>query len=280
MTQVERVLLMRAIFSLLVIVLAALYKGSIWNFTAQTKKEMNELAAHTRGAGPETELEDLPRPVQKWLKSSGAAGRTAIRIVRLKQTGWMKLKPEQQKWTPAEAEQLITTDPPSFIWTVKMKMKPYMTVIGKDSFHEGKAQLLIKLAALVPVAQISANSKTNESSLQRYLMEMAWYPTAAFLPYITWEELDEHTAEATMSYGGAKGSAVFHVDGEGCLVKIVANRFKDNDENAQRLPCVAEIKEHTEVDGILVPSKIEITWLLEEGPFTWYKFKVHDMEFR
>lgn len=225
------------------------------------------------------DIDMLPEPVQRWLKRSGAAERQKIKSVRLKQTGLMRLKPEQKNWLKAEAEQAITTDPPSFIWTVNMSMNPFVGIIGRDSFKEGKAQMLIKLAALVPVAQVEDNAKTNESALQRFLMEMAWYPTAALLPYVTWKELDESTAEAEMSYNGVRGSAVFHVGEQGDLVKVVASRFKDNGAEAQRFPCVAEIKRHMEVEGLNVPAEIEITWLLEEGPFTWYKFKVHGMEF-
>ncbi|TWT13292.1 DUF6544 family protein [Planomicrobium sp. CPCC 101079] len=270
---------MRGIFAIFTAVLAVLYRRSVWNFTAQNKKGMGRLLMNSSMSEPAAEIGTLPMPVQRWLKKSGAAVSPAIKSVRLKQAGLMRLKPEQQKWMKAEAEQVITIDPPSFIWTVTMKMSPFIRVIGRDSFKEGKAQMLIKLAALVPITQVEDDAKTNESALQRFLMEMAWYPTAALLPYVTWKALDDTTAEAAMSYNGVKGSAVFHVDEQGELVKVVASRFKDNGAEAQRFPCVAEIKRHMKVDGVTVPEEIEITWLLEEGPFTWYKFKVHAMEF-
>lgn len=269
---------MKGILAIFAAVLAVLYRKSVWNFTAQNKKDREELSVNSSARALDTELETLPLSVQRWLKNSGAAERSAIKSVHLKQSGLIRLKPEQQKWTKAEAEQVIMTDPPSFIWTVKMKVNPFMAVIGRDSFKGGKAQMLVKLAALVPLAQVEDDAKTNESALQRFLMEMAWYPTAALLPYVTWKEVDETTAEATMSYSGVKGTATFHVNDQGELVKVTASRFKDSGADAQRFPCVAEIKQQMKVDGIVVPAEIEITWLLEEGPFTWYKFKVHDMK--
>ncbi|WKA55390.1 DUF6920 family protein [Planococcus shixiaomingii] len=270
---------MRVIFSLFVIVLAALYKRSVWNFTEQNQKTKIDLLAAVDCAQPKTELEDLPLTVQRWVADCGLADRGAIKSVQLKQIGFMRLKPDQQKWMETEAEQLISTDPPSFVWTVKVKKNPLLTVIGRDSFKGGKAQMLMKLAAFVPLAQVEDNAKMNESALQRYLMEMAWHPTAALFPYVTWKEVDATTAEATMTYQGVTGSATFYMDKHGELEKVVASRFKDTDEKAQRYPCIAEIKCHVNVHGITVPSEIEITWLLEDGPFTWYKFKVHDVQF-
>ncbi|TWT25391.1 DUF6544 family protein [Planomicrobium sp. CPCC 101110] len=269
---------MRGIFAIFAAILAVLYQKSAWNFTAQNKKDIDDLSVNSTAEALGAELETLPLSVQRWLKNSGAAERSAIKSVHLKQSGLMRLKPEQQKWIKAEAEQVITTDPPSFMWTVKMNMKPFVAVIGRDSFKEGKAQMLIKLAALVPLAQVEDDAKTNESALQRFLMEMVWYPTAALLPYITWKEMNETTAEATIIYGGVKGTATFHVNEQGELFKVIASRFKDSGADARRFPCVAEIKQHMKVDGMVVPAEIAITWLLEEGPFTWYKFKVHDMK--
>ncbi|PSL41655.1 hypothetical protein B0H99_102339 [Planomicrobium soli] len=269
---------MRGILGIFAAVLAVLYQKSVWNFTAQSDKAIADLLASSSTHPPFAEFETLPAPVQRWLKNSGAVGRQGIKCVRLKQTGWMKLKPEQRKWTKAEAEQVITTLPPSFVWTVKMKMNPFMPVIGKDSFKDGKAQMLIKMAALVPLAQVEGDAKTNESALQRFLMEMAWYPTAALLPYLVWKEEDGTAAEATMSINGVTGSATFHINEQGELIRITALRFKDNGNEAKRFPCVAEIKRQMNVDGFTIPAEIEITWLLEEGPFTWYKFSVHDVE--
>ncbi|WKA59143.1 hypothetical protein QWY16_03045 [Planococcus shenhongbingii] len=269
--------------SLSVVAVAALYKGALWNFSSQSKKQIEQQLAKVPDAEPqkvtEEMLEQLPAPVQKWLENAGIVGKDQIRTIFLRQTGWMRLKPEQQEWTKAEAEQTITTDPPSFTWTVKMNMLPFIQIVGRDSFEAGKAELLIKAAGLFPVAREADNDKTDQSALQRYLMEVSWYPTAAISPYIKWEEIDGNTAKATMDYQGVSGSATYHFKEDGELEKIIALRYKDSSPEAPLVPCVAEIKEHHSAGGIKVPSKVEITWQLEEGDFTWYKFEVHAAEF-
>lgn len=273
---------MRIAIPLVIVGIAALYKGALWNFSNQSSKQVQQQLDGVPDAPPrkitQEMLEPLPQSVQNWLIDAGAIGEDEIRTVTLKQAGWMRLKPEQEKWMKAEAEQTITTTPPSFVWTVKTNMAPFGQVVGRDSFEEGKANMLIKAAGLVPIVQVSDNAKTDESALQRFLMEMAWYPTAALNSYVTWEELGQNTARATMVYRGISGSADFYFNEEGQLQKVIAYRYKDNDKSAPRLPCVAEIKDFHNAGAYKIPSNVEISWYLEEGKFTWYKFEVHGAE--
>lgn len=220
----------------------------------------------------------LPFPVKNWLEAIGAVGHEKISTVTLKQSGMMKLKPEQKRWTASEAEQISFTDPPAFRWSVKMKMGG-LVVTGKDSFREGKADMRIKLAGIIPISKSVDNEKTNESALQRYLMELAWYPSAALSPYISWQEEDAHSATATINYSGLTGSATYFYGEHYELLKVEAWRYKENGEDARPLLCTGTIKEHRQVDGLKVPVDMEISWSLAEGIFTWYKFRVHDIQF-
>lgn len=225
------------------------------------------------------QLSALPEPVRKWLEWSGIAGREKVHSVYTKQTGRMKLKPEQEKWMDSEAEQYTTASPPAFLWKVKMKMGNGLFVTGKDIFQEGKADMRIKMGGLVPIAKTRGNPKADQSSLQRYLMELSGFPSAALSKHIQWKELDERTAQAVMAYNGATGSAVFHFAVHGELLKVTAMRFKDSDENAELVPCTASIRKYQTVDGIRMPSEISVAWNLEEGPFTWYEFVMQDIAF-
>ncbi|WP_341201174.1 DUF6920 family protein [Planomicrobium okeanokoites] len=223
--------------------------------------------------------EPLPVAVKNWLQSTGALDHEPIRSVRLKQTGTIKLKPEQRDWTASESEQISYTDPPAFRWDVKMKLGPGIYVTGKDSFEGGKGSMRIKLGGIMPISKTMENEKTDQSSLQRYLMELAWYPTAALGPYISWEEEDAHTAIATLKYAGLKGTATFYFDEQYELVKVEAWRYKESDEESRLVLCTGTIKEQQRVGGLKVPVEIEISWLLESGTFTWYRFRASDIRF-
>ena len=224
-------------------------------------------------------IRSLPSCIKGWLSAIGAVGHEQINLVSLKQFGSMKLKPEQKRWTVSQAEQISCTNPPAFRWAVKLKMGKGLVVTGKDSFLEGKAGMHIKLAGIIPISKTVDDEKTNESALQRYLMELAWYPSAVLSPFISWEEVDAHSATATMSYEGLTGSVTYFFNEQNELLKVEAWRYKDSGEDARPLLCVGTVKEQQKVGGLIVPVKMEITWMLEEGPFTWYRFDVHDIRF-
>ncbi|HSP21713.1 MAG TPA: DUF6544 family protein [Planococcus sp. (in: firmicutes)] len=223
--------------------------------------------------------EQLPEPVQKWLAWSGSVGKDEARSMYLKQSGQVKLKPEQKQWTSAKAEQYTTFEPPEFTWKVDMKMAPGTHISGKDVFRNGRAQMRIKFDGIMPLSKTEKSYKTNQSALQRYLMELSCCPPAALSSYVSWQKVDSTTATAEMELNGVSGTADFHFDAQGELKSVNALRYKDSDEKAEMLPCTAHILSYMEVGGIKVPSKIEIVWDLPDGPFTWYRFEVSDVQF-
>ncbi|WP_022794559.1 DUF6920 family protein [Marinococcus halotolerans] len=224
-------------------------------------------------------IDTLPLPVAKWLTKVGIAGKHEIQSVRLKQTGLMKLNPAQKKWYPSNAEQYIAVNEPAFLWKAEIKMLPFIKVVGRDLFTHGTGHMTIKIASLIPIVNITDNEKINQSTLQRYLLELPWYPSAALRPYIQWKQIDEFSAEATMDYNGVSGSAIYQFSADGSVEKISALRYKDSSKNARLLECVGEVVENSTFEGIEIPTTITVSWMLEEGKFTWYRVEVKDIRF-
>ncbi len=224
------------------------------------------------------DLAGLPEIVQKWLNNVGVVGKEPIQSMYFKQTGQMRLEPNQN-WMVPKAQQYVNTQNPGFLWHVDIAMMPIFNTKGRDLFTNGEGQMLIKVGYLIPVVNEKPNNKINESAMSRFLLELPLYPTAALSEYITWEEIDEKSAKATMNYKGLETSVTLIFDDSSNLLSIETMRYKETDENAQRLKCVGTIIEHKEVQGITIPTKIEITWFLEEGEFTWYKLEIYDIEF-
>lgn len=51
-------------------------------------------------------------------------------------------------------------------------------------------------------------------------------------------------------------------------------RYKDSNEDSKLVECIGEARAYRVMDGIRIPAKINVTWQLEDGPFTWYKFEI------
>lgn len=94
-----------------------------------------------------------------------------------------------------------------------------------------------------------------------------------------YERTDERTAEATMEYEGTSGSVTFHFTEDYELEKISAMRYRDTGDEAEKREWFGEVKETKVVDGLRVPTIIDISWVLEDEVFTWYRFEATDLEF-
>ncbi len=266
-----------------VVILVGIILGfGAWNFDRKVRSEIDRVLAGSTESEVEVISEEsidrLPGPVQKWLRSAGVPGTERIRNLKLQQSGELRLNPDQG-WSNVEAEQYVNTETPAFLWRVNMNLFSVLPVAGRDKYVDGRGDMEIKLASLIPVVNESSNEKLDQAALQRYLAEILWYPTAALNPYIDWEGIDDRTAKATMEYGGISGSVTFQFTEGGDLEKISAMRYRGSTEDDEKKEWFGEIRETKVINGIRMPAKIDISWVLDGEVFTWYRFEVTDLEF-
>ena len=147
----------------------------------------------------ENNIEHLPQIVQKWMTNSGVIGNQKVLSVWLKQVGTMRTKPKSN-WMPFVATQNFNVENPAFIWQTTVEAMPLINMVGRDKLTNGKGEMLIKLAGVVPVVNESENPKLNQGAMIRYLAEICWFPSAALNNYMTWNSIDETSAKATFTY--------------------------------------------------------------------------------
>jgi hypothetical protein len=56
-------------------------------------------------------------------------------------------------------------------------------------------------------------------------------------------------------------------------------RYKESDESAERLKCSGDLNSYQEVDGMKIPTEIDVSWYLESGKFTWFKVEIGEISF-
>lgn len=224
------------------------------------------------------DIQHLPAPVRRWLEISGAVGKDKVKSVWLKQEFLIKLKPEQKKWYKATAYQLFNTQNPSFIWTLKLKMAPFLVITGCDKFTDGKGEIQMKLNKIISLSQ-NTGDKIDEGTLQRYLGETIWFPSAMINPFIKWEEADMFSAKATMTYKNTSGSGVFHFNSQGYFEKFSALRYKDNTVGSARLEWIISAQKYSDINGIKIPVVLNATWMLDSGPWTWCNIEVTEIKY-
>jgi hypothetical protein len=266
----------------IVIILSALLAFVNLEFKHLVKKERNGMFSSQEKPNVEVlnqnDIKYLPIAVQKWLNYTGVVGKKPVTSVYLTQELQLKLSPEQNDWYSGTASQIFTTNEPAFSWFSNIKMYPLISVVGRDKFVSGKGEMLIKLLAFFPVADSKNNPKTNQATLQRYLAEIVWFPSAAISPYITWEGINDSTAKAIMQVDGTTGSGTFYFNSIGQFKKFTALRFKDEYDT---LPTPWQVKAiATEIkNNLLIPTKFEAGWMVNDSNWTWLRLNIRDIQY-
>ncbi|MFK5648018.1 DUF6544 family protein [Ornithinimicrobium sp. LYQ121] len=221
----------------------------------------------------EDHLVELPQPVQRWLRWSGAVGKPISSTVRLRQEG--ELRVGDLGWLPFTAEEYYSTSPPAFVWKATIRMAPGITVIGKDSYLNGRGALEMRVLGLVPVAQ-DTGPGMDQGDLLRYLNEIMWFPSGALIPQITWEPVDDESARATMTYGGVTGTATFFFDIDGRPTNMTADRH--DRERGTVVPWSTPIHDYGQFDGVKVPTAGEALYAHENGDIPYIRARVTNVD--
>jgi hypothetical protein len=266
----------------IIILVAVLFSYSNRVFENLIYKEASGLLSEIRYDNPailaENDIRHLPPPVQKWLLNSGALGQSIILNGRVEQKILMKMKPDQKNWYPAKAIQYTFIDKPAFIWGVDVEMNTLMKFKGRDKFVDGKGEMLIKMNSLIKIVD-EQGEKMDEGTIQRFLGELVWFPSLAISPYITWEEIDEYSAKATMNYKNTSGSGTFVFNENGEFVKFTTLRYNGNEPGAKRKEWVLTVDDYAVFENIKMPSKMKATWKLDEGDWTWLDLEIADIRY-
>lgn len=267
----------------IVILLVLLIGGSYiakFVFNQNVEKEVEEIFSkveNKNGIVTKEDVERLPKNVQKWLEYSGVIGKERITAVRLKQKAQMRLAKEKA-WMPVQAEQYFTSQEPGFIWKANIKAAPFVHISGRDKYENGKGNMLIKVLSLFTVAN-SKGKEIDQGTLLRYLAETIWFPSAALNEYLTWEEIDEQNAKATMTYGDITASGVFTFNSKGEVVNFEAERYGEFDGDIRLETWSIPVRDYKQFEGIKIPTKGNVTWKLDTGDFNWFNFEVTEIEY-
>ncbi len=266
-----------------IILVGSIIGYGTWSFNKTANREVASLqnAADTSTEQTVTKesIAHLPPVIQKWMDQSGVTGKKFVRTVYLQQQGQMRTKPDGS-WMPFTAQQYFTTRPPGFCWIADVQAAPGIRLKGLDRFKEGKGHMLIELLGLVPVVN-AKGEEIDQGTMVRYLAEIVWFPSAALTDAITWEQLNDSSAKATMTYQGTTASATFHFASNGLVQSIDAERYynRQNGSTLEQWHIDNDLASYQEIDGYKVPTKSTVTWRLAEGDFQWLTLNIKDVQY-
>jgi hypothetical protein len=255
--------------------------GSVWN--RQTERMLERLADTPSNGGPTIfspdELQGLPAPVVRYFAFALTPGQPLIGRARIEHAGEFRGGLDAA-WSPFRSVQHFSVNAPGMIWDAQIHMAPLVTVRVRDSYLQGRAGMLARVAGLVPVVDEEGTPHLNSGALHRYFLESAWFPTA-LLPSqgIRWEPIDDSSARATLSDSGITLSMDVHFGEQGEIVRVEAERLRDVNGHGVPTPFVGHVHRYERVDGMMIPIEGEVEWILPEGRFSFWRGRITDAKY-
>ncbi len=265
----QRTWLLALLASGVALIVAVVQRRNNRQWTKQVRKLL-ALAQPSNGVFNYDQLVGLPEPVQRYFRHVLPDQHPYINTVRLTHGGRFRTGPKKG-WIAIKGEQYFTTNPPGFIWQGRTAL---FTAI--DKHIAGRGNLTVSLASLAEVVNIGG-SAFDQGELLRWLGESVWFPTN-LLPSerLSWSLVDEHTSELHYQYDGLSLHYLVSFNDIGEIIRLETKRYI---AESQLETWVGELFDYQTINGVKVPTRIQATWKLPEGDYTYANFRLKRIEY-
>jgi len=225
----------------------------------------------------ESDLAPLPEPVQRYLRFTQVVGKTRVKCVKVKQSGWMRTSPKQN-WMPVEAVQYTTlAGPLSRMWYAQIKFGPFALLKGHDSYDNGTGHMLIRLLSMFSVVDVRG-PEIDMSALIIFINDMVMWPTAFLSDFIHWEPIDANSARMRVSLHDKQFSAALYFNDLGEMVDFVTeDRYLSVGNSYDHAKWSTPLRRYRETNGLRVPSEGDAIWHLPDGEFPYIRANIGEI---
>lgn len=240
-----------------------------WRFDAEIERDCNKVRETPAATVPGA---TLPPLLEAYVARAALPASGAMRWSRIEQEGEMRMKPGDE-WRSFDAAQVYAVAEPSFVW--KASFKAFKVV---DSVVQGDGRLEARVLGVLPVARASG-AVTTQAQLLRYLAEIVWVPRAiSSNRFISWRQTSDTEVIGTLEYSGERVDLRLLFDVNGDIRRIEGIRECAVEGQRGPAPWVGEFSDYKKVGGVRIPTHGEVQWILESGPFTYWRGTVTKLE--
>ncbi len=262
------------------VVTAAIFIAFFYHrFTRSIDAEEAHLLENARPAEQKTitleMLAGLPAPMRRYLIKSGVVGKTIPTIIRVRQTGRIRGKPDAG-WMTFEADQVYSTNPPAFVWRPYFPRKGRALVIGRDAYLDGKGSIDMKMLGIAAIAN-ARGPDIDHGALMRYLNEMMWFPMAYLGDNVRISAIDDHTVEISLTDRGVTARAQLIFDSDDRLIDFQAMRIEASTGRMQ--PWATPLTGYGAFSGLTLPNKGSARSTLPDGDFTYIELDLINISY-
>jgi hypothetical protein len=192
---------------------------------------------------------------------------------RIAEQGEMRMSPEA-RWIPFIAEQTIEARRSSFRWVARLSSGRLTPVTVTDAYEDGHGYLTVRAAGLIPLKKVTGVD-ADRGELQRYLASTMFCPPALVNhSSLEWDAVGPLILRMRDRDDPMGATVYLEVTPEGRPVICRAERPRLAGKQSVLTPWRGSYLEFREWEGLRVASRLEVSWQLPEGPFTYFRSEV------
>jgi len=227
----------------------------------------------------ESDMAHLPLPVQKYLKYTGAVGKSKPQNVCIEFDAKMIKKPGAKPMNSFSKQYNFYGN-----YSRLFLMKASMFFIPFRAFHVYKnqeASFKVRVANLINVVDISGKELTTAETVT-VLNDMCIFAPAALIDKrLKWHEIDSLTTKVSIENGSFNVSAMLYFNAKGELINFVSDDRSalQDDGTLRKARWSTPIKDYKVFEGRKIPTYGETTWNYPEGDFTYGTFNLKSIHY-
>lgn len=219
----------------------------------------------------ETDIQQLPEPVKKYLRYTGSIGKPKVNNFRIEFTGRIR-KDEQSEWMPFTCEQYNFMETPTRLFVMKAAMKG-LPIGVYHCFKNGVAFMDIRLFSLFKV-QYRDGAEMNLSETVTFFNDMCVLaPPTLIDNRIKWLEVGSDKVKASFTNNNITVSAWLYFNDKGELINFISDDRYAGDTGKQ-YPWATPLKDYDDIGGYKLMGNAETIYSYPDRDLVYGTFKL------
>ncbi len=226
-----------------------------------------------------TDFSKLPLIVKKYLRKSIKKESRSPQYCQYKTTGKIRTT-QNREWLDMTSQNYYSATSSDFIKRIETQNNFLFWTVTVNKYLNNEGSTASKFLSSIPSHNFDGN-KLSRSYLVLYLLESVFCPTV-LLPNmnVQWKEIDNNKALATIWHDNFKGTAVFHFNTNGDVVKIVTDdRYMPGTIDYNRETFTIYFANYKTVGNFNIPTYFEYQWNLAGKDYTFGKFTISEIKY-
>lgn len=218
------------------------------------------------------DLNNLPEPVQKYIKNCGYIGTSKMKKCKIIWTDVKHKRSIKSNWMKLQYHQLNLISEPTRIVSIQGRIGCIIPIDISEKYESGFGSWQMKLMRVITLINVQDVEELNKTALVTYLSEALLIPSIALQPFIEWQKVDNYTAKAILRHKDIQVSGIFRFNEIGEFIEFeTEDRYNSEDGKGYvKTKWIGMCSKYIEKNNIKYPTEFKAIWKTEDNSFEYF----------